>query len=237
MMNTSVISYFLLIDGRNCIIEGMELSHLHANFVAAWLNQSPKFEGFAYYNEYNSFLTPIWPSPPSETDNQIVIKFPTAYKTQTSLPCSYKRIPALFREARPIETLCPFTLCYGLSWTISCSPKWSPTFRYSNQNFVHICYFLIRPTWPASPSWFVVQDYKLRSLPPPQRLHVCFTKCSKTTIYWENASTCANRGKQRVLGTPFVTYLHFYAYFIIRTDIHQEIMYWSLVLKNSHNCN
>lgn len=33
-MNASVISYFLLTDGRTCLIEGMELSHLHANFLS-----------------------------------------------------------------------------------------------------------------------------------------------------------------------------------------------------------
>ena len=112
-------------------------------------------------------------------------------------------------------------------------------FQVFEPKFADICYFLIRPTWPASPSWFVAQDYKLQSLPPPppppppQRMHVCFTKCSKTTIYWENASTCTtNRGKQSVLWTPLVTYLHFYAYFTVRTDIHQEIkiIYWPLVL-------
>jgi len=53
--------------------------------VAASFNQSPKFEWFAYYNEYISFLTSIWPSPPSEIGNKIVIKFPTAYKTRNFL--------------------------------------------------------------------------------------------------------------------------------------------------------
>jgi hypothetical protein len=73
-------------------------------------------------------------------------------------------------------------------------------------------YFFIDPTWPAIPPWFVAQDYKFIS-PSSICLHVCFTKCLKTTFYWEKASTCANIGKQRVLGRPSVTYLHFYACF------------------------
>jgi len=81
-VHTSVISYFLLIGGRTCNRGDGAFASARKFSAAAWFNQSPKFEWFAYYNEYISFLTPIWPSPPSETDNQIVIKFPTAYKTR-----------------------------------------------------------------------------------------------------------------------------------------------------------